>query len=167
MNTQWVWRNNAISKERSTKGHYAKQTAPASLQFHLRSLKNHVILRYSVERMYKLYFKLPWSSMFASNPKARSRNVYECCSGIFRLLRWGGWSYLWAVETRCSSHLICFLFGSGFNGSSVEPSFSPAPVTQWVNAGLKSHWLMLSDSGWQLQGEYWSFYVGLWWSLCE
>ncbi len=79
----------------------------------------------------------------------------------------GGWSYLWAVETRCSSHLICFLFGSGFNGSSVEPSFSPAPVTQRVNAGLKSHWLMLSDSGWQLQGEYWSFSVGLWWSLCE
>ncbi len=79
----------------------------------------------------------------------------------------GGWSDLWAVETLCSSHLIRFLFGSRFNGSSVEPSFSPAPVTQWVNAGLKSHWLMLSDSGWQLQGEYWSFSVGLWWSLCE
>lgn len=79
----------------------------------------------------------------------------------------GGWSDLWAVEIWCSSHLTRFLFGSGFNGSSIEPSFSPAPVTLWGNAGLKSHWLMLSDSGWQLQGEYWSFSVGLWWSLCE
>jgi len=49
-----------------------------------------------------------------------------------------------------ASHLLSFW--ERIQKSSVEPSFSPAPVTQWVNAGLKSHWLMLSDSGWQLQG---------------
>lgn len=137
------------------------------LQSHLLSLKNSVILWYSEERMYKFYFELPWSSMFASNPKARSRNIYECCGGISCCLRWGG--LIRSLGCRDSMFLASYslYFWERIQRSSIESSFSPAPVTHRVNAGLKSHWLILSDSGWQLQGEYWSFSVGLWWSLCE
>lgn len=95
--------------------------------------------------MYMFYFKLPWSSMFASNPKARSRNIYECCGGISCCLRWGG--LIRSLGCRDSMFLAPYslYFWERIQRSLVESSFSPAPVTQWVNAGLKSHWLILSD----------------------
>lgn len=153
-------------KRRVNKGSL-RQVDCAPSQSRLHSLKNRIIRWQSKDRIYTFSFKIPWSRMFASHPKVCSRNVCECCGCNSCHLRWGG--LIRSLGCRDSmfpaSHLLSFW--ERIQKSSVEPSFSPAPVTQRVNAGLKSHWLMLSDSGWQLEGEYWSFSVGLWWSLCK
>lgn len=167
MNTQWVWRNNAILKERSTKGHGVKQIAPVSpvpLTFHKKTMSSSDIPRREC------------TSSILNSPEA------ACLHQILKLapetsmnavvafpVDWGEGGLIRSLGCRDSMFLASYslYFWEWIQRSLVKSSFSPAFVTQWVNAGLKSHWLLLSDSWWQLEGEYWSFSVGLWWSLCE
>lgn len=167
MNTQWVRRNNAIQKKKVNKGSQRKSDCAR--------ISNPTYFLWKIVSSSDIPRKECTSSILNS-PEA------ACLHQILKLtpetstnavvafpVVWGEGGLIRSLGCRDSMFLAFYslYFWERIQRSSVESSFSPAPVTQWVNAGLKSHWLILSDSGWQLQGEYWSFSVGLWWSLCE